>query len=93
MSQWYEHQQAHENHLWLYSERGLMSYLFCQLLADHLDFVLDNAQDVDGTKQKSRRPMHLCRVCLRKLCWNLRTEPVPYLAKMKVFVAHERPRP
>jgi hypothetical protein len=49
MSQWYEHQKTHGNHLWLYSERGLISHLFCHLLADHLDFVLDNAKDVDGT--------------------------------------------
>jgi hypothetical protein len=48
MSQWYEHQKDHGNHLWLYSERGLMSYLFCHLLADRLDFVLDNAKDIDG---------------------------------------------
>jgi hypothetical protein len=49
MSQWYEHRKHDGNHLWLYSERGLMSYLFCHLLADHLDFVLDNAKDVNGT--------------------------------------------
>jgi hypothetical protein len=24
-------------------------------------------------------------VCLRKLCWNLQTEPIPYLTKLKVF--------
>jgi hypothetical protein len=29
--------------------------------------------------------MHLCPVCLRKLCWNLRAEPVPYLMKLKAF--------
>jgi archaemetzincin len=32
-------------------------------------------------EEKDRRPMHLCPVCLRKLCWNLRVEPVPYLAR------------
>lgn len=48
MSQWYEHRKTDGNHLWLYSERGLMSYLFCHVLADRLDFVLDNAKDVDG---------------------------------------------
>jgi archaemetzincin len=36
-------------------------------------------------EEKDRRPMHLCRVCLRKLCWNLRVEPVPYLTKLKAF--------
>jgi hypothetical protein len=36
-------------------------------------------------EEKDRRPMHLCPVCLRKLCWNLWVEPVPYLTKMKAF--------
>jgi archaemetzincin len=36
-------------------------------------------------EEKDRRPMHLCPVCLRKLCWNLRVEPVPYLTKLKAF--------
>jgi archaemetzincin len=36
-------------------------------------------------EEKDRRPMHLCPVCLRKLCWNLRVEPVPYLTKLKGF--------
>jgi archaemetzincin len=36
-------------------------------------------------EEKDRRPMHLCPVCLRKLCWNLRAEPVPYLMKLKAF--------
>jgi hypothetical protein len=29
--------------------------------------------------------MHLCPVCLRKLCWNLRIEPIPYLTALKTF--------
>lgn len=29
--------------------------------------------------------MHLCPVCLRKLCWNLLVEPVAYLTKLMVF--------
>jgi archaemetzincin len=33
--------------------------------------------------EKDRRPLHLCPVCLRKLCWNLRVEPVPYLRKLE----------
>jgi archaemetzincin len=36
-------------------------------------------------EEKDRRPMHLCPVCLRKLCWNLWVEPVPYLARLKAF--------
>jgi hypothetical protein len=30
-------------------------------------------------------PLYPCPVCLRKLCWNLRVEPVPYLTKLKAF--------
>jgi archaemetzincin len=35
--------------------------------------------------EKDRRPLHLCPVCLRKLCWNLQVEPVPYLQKLAAF--------
>jgi archaemetzincin len=36
-------------------------------------------------QEKDRRPMHLCPVCLRKLCWNLQVEPLPYLKKLEAF--------
>jgi archaemetzincin len=36
-------------------------------------------------EERDARPLHLCPVCLRKLCWNLRVEPVPYLTKLKGF--------
>jgi archaemetzincin len=36
-------------------------------------------------EEKDRRPLHLCPVCLRKLCWNLEGEPVPYLMMLKAF--------
>lgn len=36
-------------------------------------------------EERDTRPMHLCPVCLRKLCWNLRVEPMPYLMKLKAF--------
>jgi archaemetzincin len=36
-------------------------------------------------EEKDRRPLHPCPVCLRKLCWNLRVEPVPYLTRLKAF--------
>jgi archaemetzincin len=35
--------------------------------------------------ERDRRLLHLCPVCLRKLCWNLRVKPVPYLGKLKTF--------
>jgi len=36
-------------------------------------------------EERDARPLHLCPVCLRKLCWNLRVEPVPYLMKLNTF--------
>lgn len=36
-------------------------------------------------EERDARPLHLCPVCLRKLCWNLQVEPVPYLTRLKAF--------
>jgi hypothetical protein len=36
-------------------------------------------------EERDRRPLHLCRACLRKLCWNLQTEPILYLTKLRAF--------
>ena len=35
--------------------------------------------------ERDARPLYLCPVCLRKLCWNLRVEPGPYLTKLQTF--------
>jgi archaemetzincin len=36
-------------------------------------------------EEDDRTPLHLCPVCLRKLCWNLQVEPVPYLRRLRAF--------
>jgi len=36
-------------------------------------------------EERDSRPLHLCPVCLRKLCWNLQVEPGPYLKKLAAF--------
>jgi archaemetzincin len=36
-------------------------------------------------EESDRTPMHLCPVCLRKLCWNLGIEPISYLTALKTF--------
>jgi archaemetzincin len=36
-------------------------------------------------EERDARPLHLCPICLRKLCWNLRAEPMPYLMNLKAF--------
>lgn len=35
--------------------------------------------------ERDSRPLYLCPVCLRKLCWNLQVEPVPYLRRLAAF--------
>jgi archaemetzincin len=35
--------------------------------------------------ERDAKPLHLCPVCLRKVCWNLEVEPLPYLKKIKAF--------
>jgi hypothetical protein len=36
-------------------------------------------------QERDARLLHPCPVCLRKLCWNLRVEPAPYLTKLNAF--------
>jgi hypothetical protein len=31
------------------------------------------------------RPLHLCAICLPKLCWNLGVEALAYLSKLKAY--------
>jgi archaemetzincin len=35
--------------------------------------------------ESDRKPLHLCPTCLRKLCWNLRVEPIAYLARLELL--------
>ena len=36
-------------------------------------------------EERDARPLHLCPICLRKLCWNLQVESVAYLTRLKAF--------
>jgi len=36
-------------------------------------------------EERDSRPLHLCPICVRKLCWNLQVEPVPYLKMLVDF--------
>jgi archaemetzincin len=36
-------------------------------------------------QERDARPLHMCPVCLRKLCWNLRVDPLPYFRRMNTF--------
>jgi archaemetzincin len=35
--------------------------------------------------ERDARPLYLCPVCLRKLCWNLQVEPAAYLRRLGAF--------
>lgn len=39
--------------------------------------------------ESDAQPLHFCPVCLRKVCWNLRVEPVEYLASLEKFCRRE----
>jgi len=36
-------------------------------------------------EERDEMPLNPCPVCLRKLCWNLQVEPVPYLRRLATF--------
>mgnify|MGYP001035426413 CR=1 FL=1 len=40
---------------------------------------------VNHSEERDALPLTLCPVCLRKLCWNLRVEPAPYLRRLAAF--------
>jgi archaemetzincin len=44
-----------------------------------------NMNGVNSLAEADRRPLHLCPVCLRKVCWNLQFEPQGYLAQLEAF--------
>ncbi len=42
----------------------------------------------NSQEERDHQPLAPCPVCLRKFCWNLQLEPVPYLRKLEAF-CHE----
>jgi archaemetzincin len=44
-----------------------------------------NMNGSNHQEESDRKPLHLCPVCLRKLCWNLRVDPVAYLQRHEKF--------
>jgi archaemetzincin len=44
-----------------------------------------NMNGSNNQEESDRKPLHLCPVCLRKLCWNLGIKPVAYLQKHEAF--------
>jgi archaemetzincin len=65
---------------------GTSSHELCHILTMHhciASLCLMNGSNHQA--ERDARPLHLCPVCLRKLCWNLRVEPIPYLTRLKRF--------
>jgi archaemetzincin len=46
-----------------------------------------NMNGSNNQEESDRKPLHLCPICLRKLCWNLGVDPVSYLRKHEAFCA------
>ena len=44
-----------------------------------------NMNGSNNRAESDRGPLHLCPVCLRKVCWNLQVDPEKYLREMEAF--------
>jgi len=44
-----------------------------------------NMNGVNSLAEADRKPLHMCPVCLRKVCWNLQVEPTDYLQSLEAF--------
>jgi archaemetzincin len=44
-----------------------------------------NMNGVNSQDEGDRKPLTMCPVCLRKVCWNLQVEPVKYLGELESF--------
>ncbi len=55
------------------------------LTIQHCTVFACNMNGSNSLPESDRQPLHLCPVCLRKVCWNLRVEPAEYLAELEAF--------
>jgi len=68
---------------------GTASHELCHVLTMHHCTAFQCLMNGSNhQEERDARPLHLCPVCLRKLCWNLRVEPVPYLMMLNTFSQH-----
>ena len=44
-----------------------------------------NMNGVNSQEEGDRKPLTMCPVCLRKVCWNLQVDPVKYLGELETF--------
>jgi archaemetzincin len=44
-----------------------------------------NMNGVNSQDEGDRKPLTMCPVCLRKVCWNLQVDPIKYLGELESF--------
>lgn len=44
-----------------------------------------NMNGANNLAENDRKPMMMCPVCLRKICWNLQADPPVYLSQLETF--------
>jgi archaemetzincin len=44
-----------------------------------------NMNGANSLAENDRKPMTMCPVCLRKICWNLQVDPRSYLSQLETF--------
>lgn len=49
-----------------------------------------NMNGVNSQDEGDRKPLTMCHVCLRKVCWNLQVEPVKYLGELESFCREQK---
>ena len=49
-----------------------------------------NMNGVNSQDEGDRKPLTMCPVCLRKVCWNLQVEPVKYLGELESFCREQK---
>jgi archaemetzincin len=57
------------------------------LTMQHCTAFACNMNGANSLEEGDRTPLHLCPVCLRKMCWNLQVEPRAYLRQLRAFCA------
>ena len=69
---------------------GTASHELCHVLTmPHCTACRCLMNGVNHEGERDASPLHLCPVCLRKLCWNLQVEPVAYLERLEEFCTRQ----
>src|SRR5258706_8765252 len=55
------------------------------LTIEHCTAFECNMNGVNSQDEGDRKPLIMCPVCLRKICWNLQVDPLVYLSQLEAF--------